>query len=116
MTLSETLEPLLAAPGALAAAFVDPQGQTIAHVGDAGVLEVLSAYQSVWLVELRGAAERAGLGEMREVSLDFASRRVLAGEVGDGYFVLVVFDRTGVPSLARVNLPTVRERLRTEIT
>ncbi len=115
MKLADALSPLLKAPGALAAAFVDPQGQSIAEVGDAGVLEVLGAYQSVWLSGLRGAAARSGLGPLLDVSLDFASRRLLAAEVRDGYFVLVVFDRTGVPAVARARFPELREALSAEI-
>lgn len=115
MKLEQILSPLLAAPGALAAALVDLQGETVARVGDEGVLEVLGAYESVWMAELRATVGPSGLGALREVSMDFSSRRVLAAEVGDGYFVLVVFDRAGVPSLSRKRLPAVRDLLRSEI-
>jgi len=115
MSFSDALEGLLGAPGALGAAFLDPQGETIAKVGDERATDVLGAYQSVWLGELRRAAERASLGEIADLSFRFASRHVLTLHVKDGYFVLVVFDERGQPHASGPRLDEARTRLLAEI-
>jgi len=115
MTLDDVLRPVLEAPDARAVAFLDPQGQEIAAVGERALLETLGAYHSVWTTELGRAAEGGGLGEVAEVDFDFEAGRVLATPVKDGYFVLTVFGRGGVPSVARRALVAVREKLAEEI-
>lgn len=115
MSLEAILSTLLKAPGALGAAFLDPQGQTVAEAGNADVTETMSAFQSVWLGELTRASSRSGLGALNVLAFDFESRRVLTSEVKDGYFILVLFERAGVTSLARARLEEVREKLAFEI-
>jgi predicted regulator of Ras-like GTPase activity (Roadblock/LC7/MglB family) len=115
MSFEEVLSSLASAPGAIGAAFVDPQGQTVARAGDPLATDVLGALQSVWLGELGRASERAGLGEIRDLSLDFEDRHVLSAQVKDGYFLLVVFASQGLPSIARARLDDARERLAREI-
>jgi len=115
MKLADALEGLLSAPGALGAAFIDPQGAIIARVGEESATEVLGAYQSVWLGELRRAAERSGLGEISDLSFQFESRRVLTSHVKAGYFVLVVFGQGGQPHAVGPRLDEARARLVAEI-
>ena len=115
MSFADALDGLLGAPGALGAAFLDPQGAIIARVGDESATEVLGAYQSVWLGVLRRAAERSGLGEISDLSFQFASRRVLTAHVKAGYFILVVFDQGGQPHAVRPRLDEARARLVAEI-
>lgn len=115
MSFADALSGLLEAPGALGAAFIDPQGEVIARVGDDGATEILGAYQSVWLGELRRAAERSGLGEISGLSFQFAKRRILTTHVKAGYFVLVVFSENGQPHVARPRLDEARARLVAEI-
>ncbi len=115
MPFSQILQPLLAAPGALAAAFFDPQGQPIAQVGNRAAVEVLGAYQSVWISQLSSAFSRSGLGAVSELSVEFAGKRTLSALVRDRYYVVVVFERDGVPALARARLQEVRDRLAPEI-
>lgn len=115
MSFRDVLLPVLDAPGAVAVAFLDPQGQEITGLGDRDLLETLGAYHSVWMVELERAADGGGLGAVTEVDLDFEAGRVLATPVKDGYFVLALFDRSGVPSVARRALAAARERLAAEI-
>lgn len=115
MSFYDILSSLLTAPGALGAAFVDPQGQTVARAGDGAATEILGAYQSVWLGELGRASERAGLGAVSDLSIDFEQKRVLTAQVKAGYFLLVVFDAQGVTSMARARLDDVRGRLAAEI-
>ncbi len=115
MSFEDVLRPLLAAPGAQAVAFLDPQGEAIAVLGDHALLETIGAYQSVWTAELARAATGGGLGEVAEVDFDFEAARVIATPVRDGYFVLALFGRDGVPSVARPYLAAARTRLAAEI-
>jgi predicted regulator of Ras-like GTPase activity (Roadblock/LC7/MglB family) len=115
MRFADALEGLLDVPGALGAAFIDPQGEIIARVGGKSATEVLGAYQSVWLGELRRAAERSGLGEISDLSFQFENQRILTSHVKAGYFVLVVFDGGGQPHAARPRLDEARARLVAEI-
>ncbi len=115
MSFGSALEGLLDAPGALGAAFIDPQGEIIARVGDEAVTEVLGAYQSVWMGELRRAAERSALGEIADLAFTFENRRILTVHVKAGYFVLLVFDAGGQTWAARTRLDEARARLGAEI-
>ena len=115
MSFDDVLRPILGAPEARAVAFLDPQGQEVASLGDRELLETFGAYHSVWTTELGRAAAAGGLGEVTEVDFDFEAGRVLATPIKDGYFVLVLFGRGGIPSVARPLLAAVRERLIAEI-
>lgn len=115
MSFDDVLSPVLGAPDARAVAFLDPQGQEVASVGDRALLETIGAYHSVWTTELERAASAGGLGEVAEVDFDFEAGRILATSVKDGYFVLTLFGRGGIPSVARPLLAVARERLAAEI-
>lgn len=115
MSFEDVLRPVLDAPGAQAVAFLDPQGQSVAGLGDHDLLETLGAYQSVWAQELSRAAEGGGLGGVLEFDFDFEGGRVLSAPVRDGYFILVLFRRDGMPSVVRPALSAARERLAAEI-
>lgn len=115
MSFDDILRPVLAAPGAKAVAFLDPQGQEIASVGEQTLLETLGAYHSVWTTDLARAAGEGGLGEVTETDFDFEAGRVVATPVKDGYFVLTLFARDGIPSVARRALALACERLTAEI-
>ncbi len=115
MSLETILTSLLEAPGALGAAFLDPQGEVVARAGDEGATEVLGAYQSVWLAELGRAADRAGLGSISELALEFDGKRVLTVPVKAGFFLLVVLSPDGRPSVVRAGMDAVRERLASEV-
>ncbi len=115
MSFRDILDGLLEAPGALGAAFIDPQGQAVAQAGDPAVTDVLGALQSVWLGEIGRASQRAGLGPVSDLSLEFANQQVLSAQVKEGYFLLVVFEAGGLPSVARARLEAARDELAREI-
>jgi hypothetical protein len=112
---SEILSPLLRTPGAVAAAFFDPQGQVIAEVGDRPAIEILGTYHSVWLADLARSSEASGLGELRELAIDFGERRAVAALVPGRYYVVVVFSRDGIPAMGRLALAEACRRLSAEI-
>jgi predicted regulator of Ras-like GTPase activity (Roadblock/LC7/MglB family) len=115
VSLETILGSLLDSPGALGAAFLDSQGEVIARAGDETATEILGAYQSVWLTELGRAADRAGLGPISEVALEFEGRRVLTASVKAGFFLLVVLSPTGRPSVVRAGMDAARQRLASEV-
>ncbi len=115
MSFDDVLRPVLDVPDAQAVAFLDPQGQEIASLGDRALLEALGAYHSVWTTDLGRAAAAGGLGDVTEVDFDFEAGRVLATPIKDGYFILTLFGRGGIPSLARPLLAAARDRLIAEI-
>ncbi|MGA7993184.1 MAG: roadblock/LC7 domain-containing protein [Thermoanaerobaculia bacterium] len=115
MSFETILSSLLESPGALGAAFLDPQGEVIARAGDEAATEVLGAYQSVWLAELTRAADRAGLGSISELALDFEGRKVLTAPVKAGFFLLVVLSPEGRPSVVRGRMEESRDLLAAEV-
>jgi hypothetical protein len=115
VSFTTRLGELLASPGALAAAFLDPQGETVAHAGNPDALLLLGAYQSVWLAEMARASRRAGLGELAELSLDFGSRRIVSTEVKDGYFLLVLLEPQGLVAPVRARLEKARRAFAQEV-
>ncbi len=115
MSFETILSGLLEAPGALGAAFLDPQGEVVARAGDETATDVLGAYQSVWLAELGRAADRAGLGPISDLALEFEGRRVLTAPVKAGFFLLVVLAPAARPTLVRNRIEEARQRLASEV-
>jgi predicted regulator of Ras-like GTPase activity (Roadblock/LC7/MglB family) len=115
LSFETVLARFLEGPGAIGAAFLDPQGQTIAQAGAADAMEVLGAYQSVWLSEMARASRRAGIGELAELCLEFRDRRVVSAGVKDGYFVLVLLEPDGLVAPVRARLEEARQSLAQEI-
>jgi predicted regulator of Ras-like GTPase activity (Roadblock/LC7/MglB family) len=115
VSLETILSGLLESPGALGAAFLDPQGEVVARAGDEAATDVIGAYQSVWLTELGRAADRAGLGPISELALEFEGRKVLTAPVKAGFFLLVVLSPAGRPSVVRAGMDAARDRLAAEV-
>ncbi len=115
MTFESILASLLDVPGAVAAAFLDPQGEVVARSGDEAATEIFGAYQSVWLGELGRAADRAGLGPIADLSLEFEGRRLLTLPVKAGFFLLVVLSPASRPSVVRARMEDARDRLAAEV-
>ena len=111
----QILTPLLETPGAVAAAFFDPQGQVIAEVGEPSAVEVLGAYHSVWFGELARVAESGGLGDLRELAVDFGDRRAVSARVGDRYYVVTIFEREAIPAGGKAALAEACRRLAAEV-
>jgi predicted regulator of Ras-like GTPase activity (Roadblock/LC7/MglB family) len=115
MSFSTILNGLLDAPGAVAAAFLDPQGETVAQAGNTEAVQLLGAYLSVWLGEMARASRRSGLGELAELDLHFRSRRIVSSEVKDGYFVLILLEPNGLVAPVRARLEAARRVFAQEI-
>ncbi len=115
MSFEDVLSPVLGIPGVLAAAFLDPDGEAVAIAGDKSMIGVLGAYQSIWLGELSKVSNGAQLGDLTEVSIEFAERKVIVVKVMEGYFLLILLSPGGAASIVRTWIPQLRRELAFEM-
>lgn len=116
----QILDELLATtPGALAAIFLDWEGETVALTCDRDLsdhsLRILGAYQGIFLTQLRTICAQTGAGEPRRFKIEFAGSSVLNYDVRDGYYLVMLLDSASSESIAWRRLERCRDRLLTEM-
>ena len=108
-------EMLATTRGALAALFLDYEGETVELVCDRDLddhaLRILGAYQGIFLGQLRVLCNDAAAGEPQRFKIEFAENTVLSFDVKDGYYVVLLVDETANEGLAWRKLEKCRERL-----
>ncbi|MCC6129262.1 MAG: roadblock/LC7 domain-containing protein [Acidobacteria bacterium] len=90
MSFRGALDPLLEVPGVLATAFFDADGQPMTLAGDAALIELAGAYQSVWLEKLAAACDQSALGNLEELRFDFDRASMYVVRLPEGFFILVL--------------------------
>lgn len=89
-------ELLVTTHGALAAIFLDWEGETVELACDRDLsdhhLRILGAYQGIFLQRLRDMCANVGAGEPRRFKIEFANKAVLSYDVKDGYFIVLLLD------------------------
>lgn len=112
-------ELLVTTGGALAALFLDYEGETVELVCDRDLsdhdLRVLGAYQGVFLSQLRKLCEDMSAGAPQRFKIEFATVRVLSFDVKDGYYVVLLADQTANEGIAWRRLSQCREKLLAEM-
>ena len=112
-------ELLVTTGGALAALFLDYEGETVELVCDRDLsdhdLRILGAYQGIFLTRLRTLCANAGAGQPLRFKIDFADVSVMSYDVKDGYYVVLLVDSSAVEGLAWRSLEKCRERLLSEM-
>lgn len=112
-------ELLVTTRGALAALFLDYEGETVELVCDRQLsdhdLRVLGAYQGIFLTRLRGMCQKLRAGDPRRFKLEFPDLGVLSYDVKDGYYLVLLVDHTCNEGLAWRRLETCREKLLAEM-
>lgn len=112
-------ELLVTTHGALAALFLDFEGETVALVCDRDLsdhnLRILGAYQGIFLDQLRTLCAKSGAGEPRRFKLQFSEKSVLSYDVKDGYYVVLLVDSTFNEGMAWRRLERCREKLLAEM-
>ncbi len=98
---------LVDVPAAVGAIFLDDEGETIECVtrhSDPYEMKVEGAYHSIFKRRLEAIAALAGSGRL--LSYQMVGRRLtaLTEVLPDGYYVVLVMDRTGSESVARHHL------------
>jgi hypothetical protein len=112
-------ELLVTTHGALAALFLDYEGETVELVCDRDLsdhgLRILGAYQGIFLDRLRDLCAAAGAGQPQRFKLQFEEMSVLSYDVRDGYFVVLLVDATFNEGVAWRRLERCRQRLFVEM-
>ena len=112
-------ELLVTTHGALAALFLDYEGETVELVCDRDLsdhaLRILGAYQGIFLDRLRELCAHAGAGSPQRFKLQFAEVAVLSYDVKDGYYVVLLVDASFNEGVAWKRLDRCRDRLIAEM-
>lgn len=112
-------ELLVTTHGALAALFLDYEGETVELVCDRDLsdhaLRILGAYQNVFFTRLRSLCAQIDAGQPLRYKIEFGSMGVLSYDVRDGYYVVLLVDRTVNEGMAWRRLERCRERLIAEM-
>jgi len=112
-------ELLATTKGALAALFLDYEGEAVElvceHDLDDHSLRILGAYQVIFLSQLRTLCASAGAGDPRRFKVEFEQNAVLLSDIKDGYYLVLLLDRTFNEGYAWRRLETCREKLLAEM-
>jgi predicted regulator of Ras-like GTPase activity (Roadblock/LC7/MglB family) len=112
-------ELLATTKGALAALFLDYEGETVElvceHDLDDHDLRILGAYQGIFLSQLRALCANAGAGEPHRFKVEFEHSAVLLEDIKDGYYIVLLVDQTFNEGFAWRRLERCRERLMAEM-
>jgi predicted regulator of Ras-like GTPase activity (Roadblock/LC7/MglB family) len=108
-------ELLVTTRGALAALFLDYEGETVGLVCDRDLndhnLRILGAYQGIFLSQLRDLCKQVEAGEPERFKVEYSDTTVLSYDVKDGYYVVLLVDKTANEGLAWKQLRVCREKL-----
>ena len=101
--------------GALAALFLDYEGETVElvceHDLDDHNLRILGAYQGIFLTQLRAMCDNIGAGDLHRFKFEFETNAVLISDIKDGYYVVLLVDRAANEGFAWRQLERCREKL-----
>jgi len=114
------LDELLATTaGSQAAMFLDWEGETVELACDHDLsdheLRIIGAYQGIFLSRLRELCAKVELGEPRRFKIELETKVVLSYDVKDGYYVVLLADRSFNEGLGWRRLENCRERLLAEM-
>ena len=108
-------ELLATTSGALAALFLDWEGETVELVCEHDLndheLRILGAYQGIFLTRLRELCRQIEAGEPRRFKVEFADMMVLSYDIRDGYYIVLLADERANEGVAWRSLERCRERL-----
>jgi predicted regulator of Ras-like GTPase activity (Roadblock/LC7/MglB family) len=112
-------ELLATTTGAFAAIFLDWEGETVDLVCDRDLsdhdLRVIGAYQAVVLSRLRAMSDKLQLGTPHRYTLNFGSTLVMASDLKDGYYVVLLLDTKANEGMAWHKLDMCRDKLLREM-
>jgi predicted regulator of Ras-like GTPase activity (Roadblock/LC7/MglB family) len=116
--LADLLE---ATPGAIGAAFLDSEGESVEVVSarpfdtDDHQLRVIGAYTGIFLSHLRRITSTTDSGTARRFKIDFAASRIFSCDLKDGYYIAAAVDAEAVEGVVWKQLERCREALLAEM-
>jgi len=110
------LEELLSTThGAVAAMFLDYEGETVQLVCDRDLsdhdLRIVGAYQGIFLEQLRKMCNELDAGQPQRFTLEFEKTKVLSLDLKDGYYVVLLVDGTANEGVAWRRMGRCKDRL-----
>jgi predicted regulator of Ras-like GTPase activity (Roadblock/LC7/MglB family) len=112
-------ELLATTAGAVAAMFLDYEGETVELVCDRDLddhtLRIVGAYQGIFLTRLRELCMHLEAGAPQRYKIDFAEQTVLSSDLKDGYYLVLLADATLNEGVAWRKIEKCRERLLAEM-
>ena len=114
-------ELLNSTPGAIGAVFLDREGEAVQfwservfEIGPDG-LKAVGAYQGIYLAELQRICTRIAAGKPERFTIEFENVRILSCDLKDGYYLVLIADRSANDGVAWHHLRSCRQRLLAEI-
>lgn len=105
-------------PGARGAIFLDHEGEAVERFGD-GVsdyqLQVIGAYQGIFLSQLRRLCEDLRQGELARFRVGCHDAALYVSDLSEGYYLVLITDRTANEGVTWNRLMQTREVLMQEI-
>ena len=108
-------------PGAIGALFLDREGESVElwaerpfDIGADG-LRAIGAYQGIFLSDIRRICGRLGIGELHQLTIEFAHAKVLSCDLKDGYYLVLLVDEGTNEGIALRKLHRCRAQLNEEI-
>jgi predicted regulator of Ras-like GTPase activity (Roadblock/LC7/MglB family) len=106
-----------ASDGAVAALFIDHQGEAVDTVGQLPDydLKVVGAYGGIFLTQVEAAARAVPLGPVERLKIEWEHSTILACLVDKEYFLVLVLRRGANEGIAWNELARTRDRIRQEM-
>lgn len=112
-------ELLASTRGAVAVVFLDWEGETVDLVCDRDLsdhaLRITGAYQGIFLGQLREICSHVGIGSPVRFKVEFANLVLLNIDLKEGYYLVLLLDRSLNEGMAWNALARCRERLLVEM-
>lgn len=115
------LEVLQTTGGAIGAAFLDSEGESVEVVSarpfdtDDHDLRIIGAYAGIFLSQLRRILASTDGGTARQFKIDFAATRIFCCDLRDGYYLVVLVDAGAAEGVVWQGLKQCREKLLAEM-
>ena len=106
-----------AVDGALAALFIDHQGEAVDTVGFLSDYDrkVIGAYQGIYLTRVESICRAIDLGRVDRVKIEFEGSTILKSVIDDEYYLILVLRPGANEGTAWNQLAITRERIRQEM-
>lgn len=106
-----------AVDGALAALFIDHQGEAVDTVGFLPDYDrkVIGAYQGIYLTQLEAICRSIDHGRVDRVKIQFEGSTILKSVIDDEYYLILVLRPGANEGTAWNQLAITRERIRREM-